>query len=306
MRASFQFLWFMPTESIDPRFVDLDAWPLGQAMEAMWEGQLAAVSAVHAALPAITRAVTEAAPLLARGGRLIYVGAGTSGRIAAQDGAELTPTFGWPAERTLVLLAGGKDALLASVEGAEDDAADGAARADAAALTAEDVVIGIAASGHTPFTVAAIEKAAAQGALTVGIANNGSSPLLKACRHPILLATGSELIAGSTRMKAGTGQKVVLNLISSGLMLRLGRVYRGMMVNMHVANAKLQRRARKIIMRIAGCSEREADNALGLAGNQLNLAIVVALGHDIRDAQALLDRHGGNLRALIEAQSPAG
>lgn len=291
----------MPTESIDPRFIELDGWPIAHAVEAMWEGQLAAVSAVQAALPAITRAVTDAARVLNGPGRLIYTGAGTSGRIGAQDGAELTPTFSWPAERTLMLLAGGTNALLSSIEGAEDDSGNAERLVDAAKISGDDVVIGIAASGQTPFTIAAVMQASARGALTIGIANNPGAPLLSICRHPILVTTGSELIAGSTRMKAGTAQKVVLNLISTGIMLQLGRVYRGMMVNMHVANAKLQRRAVEIIMRIANCTELHAQDALALSNNQLKLAIVIARGHSAGEAQSLIDRHDGKLRPLMAA-----
>lgn len=289
----------MPTETIDPRYEGLDGWPLAQAMEAMWDGQLASISAIKPALPAITSATQAAAEILKRGGRLVYVGAGTSGRIAAQDGAELTPTFNWPATRTVIILAGGAKALLASVEGAEDDDTDAIARLDAEKISAQDVVIGLAASGHTPFTLAAIEHASTRGALTIGIANNPGTPLLAACRFPVLIETGSELIAGSTRMKAGTAQKAVLNLISTGIMLRLGRVYRGMMVNMQIANEKLQRRALEIIMRIAHCTREQAIEALSESGNDLKLAIVLATGHPLAEARQLLELHDGNLRNVM-------
>lgn len=292
----------MATEDVDLRFTELDAWPFASAIEAMWEGQLAAVSAVRNALPAIAAAAEAAADQLAESGRLIYVGAGTSGRVAVQDGAELPPTFDWPLDRIGFALAGGEKALVASVEGAEDDEMDGAGQIDRARLGPSDVVIGVAASGTTPFTVAAIRRANALGALTIGIANNAGSPLLAAARHAILVETGSELIAGSTRMKAGTAQKVVLNLVSTGIMLRRGRVYRGMMVNMRVANIKLKKRAERMVARLAGCPEHKAVAALQAAGDDIKLATFLALGHPADRSRALLEKHAGNLRlALREA-----
>ena len=203
-----------------------------------------------------------------------------------QDGAELLPTFDWPQDRVVFALAGGDGALQTSVEGAEDDEADAARQIDEAMVGAADVVIGVAASGTTPFTVAAISHAAVRGALTIGIANNPATPLLAAARYGIAILTGSELIAGSTRMKAGTAQKVVLNLISTGIMLRLGRVHRGMMVNMHVANAKLKRRAEDMVMRIAGCDETTAATALRDADDDIKLAALIALGYG-RDEAAV-------------------
>src|SRR5262249_47883591 len=159
------------------------------------------------------------------GGRLIYAGAGTSARIGVQDGAELFPTFNWPHEQVAFAIAGGEGALLRAVENAEDSAEGGAARMAELGVGPDDVVIGIAASGNTPYTVAAVKAAKARGALTVGIANNAGTQLLSASDHPILLDTGPEIIAGSTRLKAGTSQKAALNLFSTLLMVRLGRVY---------------------------------------------------------------------------------
>lgn len=295
----------MATEDIDPRFTDLDAWPIASAIEAIWDGQMSAVAAVREVLPAVTAATVSAADRLKRGGRLIYVGAGTSGRVAVQDGAELPPTFDWPQERLVFALAGGDSALIASIEGAEDDTVAAVAQMDKAVVGADDVVIGVAASGTTPFTVAAITRAGERGALTVGIANNPGTPLLAAARHAIMIPTGSELIAGSTRMKAGTAQKVVLNLISTGIMLRLGRVYRGMMVNMHVANAKLKRRAEDMVMRIAGCDEATAAAALQNTNGDIKLATLVVLGYDGDEAAALLKRHEGNLRQALADEGGA-
>jgi len=289
----------MATEDVDPRFADLDAWTLASAMEAMWEGQLAAVAAVGRALPAITAATSGAHQALGQRGRLIYVGAGTSARVAVQDGAELMPTFAWPLERLHFVVAGGESAFTTSVEGAEDDVIDAVNQIDAARLSTHDVVIAVAASGTTPFTVAALQRAGEHRAVTIGVANNSGTALLASASYPVLVETGHELIAGSTRMKAGTAQKVVLNLISTGIMLRLGRVYRGMMVNMQSTNAKLRRRAESMVSQIAGCSEARAASVLEETEGDIKIAALVALGYDKAEAEAILASHHGNLRRVF-------
>ncbi|HWX57003.1 N-acetylmuramic acid 6-phosphate etherase [Bradyrhizobium sp.] len=289
----------MPTEEVDPRFADLDAWPPASAMEAMWEGQLAAVASVGRALPAITAATNAAKEALGDRGRMIYVGAGTSGRVAIQDGAELKPTFGWPERRLHFIIAGGETAFVASVEGAEDDAAEAVRLIDAARLSENDVVIALSASGTTPFTQAALREAGTRSAVTIGIANNPGTALLTSARYPVLIETGRELIAGSTRMKAGTAQKVVLNLISTGIMLGLGCVYRGMMVNMQLTNAKLKRRAEAMVRQIAGCGETEAARALEQAAGNIKTAVLLTLGYDTAQAERILARHKGNLRYVL-------
>jgi N-acetylmuramic acid 6-phosphate etherase len=289
----------MATEDVDPRFADLDAWSLASAIEAMWEGQLAAVAAIGHALPAMTAATNAACEALGDHGRLIYVGAGTSGRVAVQDGAELAPTFAWPQERVRFIIAGGESAFTTSVEGAEDDVTDAIKHVDAAQLSRQDVVIAVAASGTTPFTVAAMQHAGWSGAVTIGVANNPGTPLLASAKYPVLVETGRELIAGSTRMKAGTAQKVVLNLISSGIMLRLGRVYRGMMVNMLPTNAKLKRRAADMVARITGCSDAQATSALEKVEGDIKMAALLVLGYDEGEASAILANHKGNLRRVF-------
>jgi N-acetylmuramic acid 6-phosphate etherase len=296
----------MATEDVDPRFADLDAWTLASAMEAMWEGQLAAVAAIGHALPAITAATSAAHQALGERGRLVYVGAGTSARVAVQDGAELMPTFAWPLERVHFVVAGGESAFTASVEGAEDDVADAVKQIDAARLSAHDVVIAVAASGTTPFTVSALQRAGEHRAVTIGIANNSGTALLASANYPVLVETGRELIAGSTRMKAGTAQKVVLNLISTGIMLRLGRVYRGMMVNMQSTNAKLRRRAESMVAQIAGCSETRAAGVLEETEGNIKVAALVVLGYDTAEAEAILASHHGNLRRVIDDLSGDG
>ena len=291
------------TERVSPRYLDIDAWPTAVALEAMLEGQMAAVAAVRAALPAIAAAVDATAAGIGTSGRLVYVGAGTSGRIAVQDGAELPPTFNWPRERLVFSMAGGMDALTRSVEGAEDNAADGQKQMTDAKIVASDIVIGLAASGTTPFTIAAIAKARALGATTIGIANNPGAPLLAAAQYAILVATGAEVIAGSTRMKAGTAQKIVLNLFSTGLMIKLGRVYRGRMVDMAARNAKLDVRAQAMVADLADCDAARAAAALAECGGELKLAVLVASGEPAASARALLAAHDGNLRKAIGARA---
>ncbi len=295
----------MSTETVDPRFVDIDLWSTEAAVAAMLEGQLTAIAAVQAQVHAIARASDAAAARLMQGGRLVYVGAGTSGRIAVQDGVELSPTFDWPSERIVFLMAGGADALTESAEGAEDNAVSGRAEIIAAGIGPFDVVIGVAASGRTPYTVAAVEAARAMGALTLGIANNPGSALLTAAEHPILIDTGSELIAGSTRMKAGTAQKAVLNLFSTATMLRCGRVYKGLMVNMRISNEKLLKRGQDMVRQFADVAPDVAVAALDAAGRDIKVAVLIATGTDAATASELLRRNHDNLRAAIADRAGA-
>src|SRR5689334_258666 len=211
----------MHTEQIDPRYADLDSRSAAEMIAAMYEGQLAAAGAVRDALGAISAAVEDAVPALRRGGRIVYVGAGTSARIGVQDGSELPPTYDWPVDRIVFVIAGGFDALVRSVEGAEDNEAAGTEAIVNAKIDADDVVIGVAASGTTPFTIAALRAAHAAGAMTIALANNAGAPIFTAARHQILVETGSEAVAGSTRMNAGTAHKIVLNLFSTALMVKM-------------------------------------------------------------------------------------
>src|SRR5215468_10621331 len=248
----------MVTEKISPRYAELDSWSSDEMLAAMYEGQLTAAAAVRSALPAIAAAVDDAVVALRRGGRIVYVGAGTSGRIGVQDGTELPPTYNWPADRLVFAMAGGLGALVQSAEEAEDNEATGAHAIADAKVGADDVVIGIAASGTTPYTIGVLRAATAAGAVTIAVANNPGAPLFEVARHRILVDTGSEVIAGSTRMKAGTAQKIVLNLFSTAVMVRMGRVYRGLMVDMRATNAKLRRRAAAMVGEIVRCPERDA------------------------------------------------
>jgi N-acetylmuramic acid 6-phosphate etherase len=281
------------TEASDARYEALDTWDAPAILASLWEGQLAAVAALGPALPALARATEAAAARLAGGGRLAYAGAGTSGRIAVQDAVELVPTFDWPEDRLVLLMAGGDAALLRSVENAEDSVHP------EHSIGPGDVLVGVAASGTTAFTVAAVRLARECGALTIGIANSARTPLLDVAEFPVLIETGPEAIAGSTRMKAGTAQKAALNLFSTAVMVRLGRVYRGRMVDMQARNAKLRARAVRMLRELTDCSDAEARAALDTAGGKVKLAVLIVCRFAREDAEALLTKHHGNLRAAL-------
>lgn len=288
------------TEATSPRFTMMDAWPSADILDALLEGQMAAVAAVRPALPALAAAAEAAADRLRGGGRLAYAGAGTSGRIGVQDGAELAPTFDWPRDRLVLLLAGGEAALTQAVENAEDRG--DLAREDVAAvgLGPSDVVVGLAASGATPYTLACLQAGRAAGALTIAVANSPGAPLLAAADHAVLIETGAEPIAGSTRMKAGTAQKVALNLFSTLLMTRLGRVYQGQMVDMVARNSKLRARAVRMLQGLTGCSPDAGSAALVQADGRVKTAVLILHGLSRSSAEATLDRHHGQLRRVLD------
>ena len=292
------------TEGRSPRFVSLETWPPRDIMQALLSGQHAALGAVAQAIPALEGAVRQAVQRLeGEKGRIIYVGAGTSGRLAVLDGTEMTPTFGWPASRLAYLFAGGDTNPERADEGAEDDAVAGRERMAALQPTRNDVVLGVAASGSTPFTCAAIDAAGKGGALTVGFANNSNAPLLAAADHAVCLPTGPEVLAGSTRLAAGTSQKAALNLFSTTLMIGLNRVHAGHMVDMQVSNEKLQARARNMVMDITGCAPQAAQTALAAANNNAKLAVLLVQGLDVTRARERLRRCNGNLAAALEQET---
>jgi N-acetylmuramic acid 6-phosphate etherase len=289
----------MDTEHVSPRYSDIDLWEPSEVLHAMVEGQMAAVAAVRASLSAVEQAAVGMEARLRAGGRLIYVGAGTSGRLAVQDGAELIPTFNWPQDRLLLLMAGGKDALLRSAENAEDETVEAATSVRQHRIGAPDVVIAVAASGTTPFTLACLREAKSRGALTIGIANNRGTPILREADCSIWLDTGPEPIAGSTRMKAGTAQRVTLNLLSSLVMIRLGRVHQGLMVDVQAINAKLERRSENILRRLTGRTAEEVHEALRRADGNVKLAVLLLHGCSVDEAARLLERAGGRLRSAL-------
>jgi N-acetylmuramic acid 6-phosphate etherase len=289
----------METERASPRYSDIDLWEPGDVLDALIESQMAAVAAVRPVLAAIEQAAEAIEERLRQGGRLIYAGAGTSGRLAVQDGAELIPTFNWPREQLLLLMAGGKEALLRSAEGAEDEAEQANKLMQQHGIGPRDALIAVAASGTTPFTLSCLRRARDRGALTIGIANNQSAPLLQEADHPIFLDTGAEPIAGSTRMKAGTAQRVALNLLSTLTMIRLGRVHQGLMVDMQAINAKLVSRSESILSKISGRTGEEVRDALQEADQSIKVAMLLLQGCSKEEADALLKRAGGNLRAAL-------
>lgn len=295
----------MPTEAADPRYAAIETLPLNEAVRLMWQGQRAAIDALEPRCDVIATAAEAAAARLRQGeGRLIYAGAGTSGRLAVQDGVELVPTFGWDETRLQWLLAGGEAALAGAVEGAEDDAKAAAEAVSKAALGPNDVVFAIAASGRTPFTCQAARAAKAAGALVIAIANNAGSPLLSLCDHAILIETGSEIIAGSTRMQAGTAQRAALTMLSTAIMIALGRVHRGRMVAMRPTNDKLRIRALQMVAELSEAGEAVAAEALALAGNRIANAVLIVRGATPDHAEALLERHGGRLGdALLDLRT---
>lgn len=286
----------MHTEDRLERFADAERWPTPELLEALLERQLHALAAVREALPALARAAEAVAARLAAGsGRLVYAGAGTSGRLAVQDGVELVPTFCWPPERLAFVLAGGEAALLGAIEGAEDEADAARARIAELGVGPGDVHIAVAASGTTPFVCAAQAEARARGALTVALASNPGAPLLTEAEHAVALPTGAEFPAGSTRMVAGTAQKIALNLLSTAVMARLGRVHRGRMVALVPGNAKLRARAVRILRELTGAGEEEARRALEAAGRDLRLAVLLLDGLTPEEARRRLDAAGGDL-----------
>lgn len=291
----------MGTEDISRRYRGIETWPDPEVLETLVEAQLSGVAAVRAALTALASAAEAAVARLRRGGRLVYAGAGTSIRLGVQDGVELTPTYGWLADRTVFLVAGGYDALTKAIEGAEDDRAAGAAAARSEDLGKLDVTIAISASGQTPYTLGAVEEARNLGALTIGIACNPDAPLLTSVEHRVLIDTGPESIAGSTRLKAGTAQKVTLNLLSTLIMIRLGRVFDGLMVDVVATNAKLRTRTVTMLSQITGVNEASAQAALASANGQLKLAVMIATGLPPEAGQRLLDEHDGDLTRALKS-----
>jgi N-acetylmuramic acid 6-phosphate etherase len=294
------------TETISPRYRGLDVWKDEDILDSMWEGQARAIAAVRRALPQIAWAARAMAERLGETGRIIYVGAGTSGRLAALDGVELSPTFGWPEHRTVFLLAQGPVLSPKASSANEDDAPRGRGEMLALEPRAEDAVIAVAASGTTPYTRAAALAAAERGALVIAIANNADAPLFQTAEVPVLIETGAEIISGSTRMNAGTAQKSVLNLLSSLLMIRLGHVYDGLMVNLNVSNEKLRQRAIGILVRITGATREAAADALDRCKGQVKPAVLVIRGLTPKQAGEALVKSGGNLRTALAEMGARG
>jgi N-acetylmuramic acid 6-phosphate etherase len=292
----------LKTETPSREHAQLDQYPTTELINALADDQLTAVNAVRAAAPSLAAAVTAALPRIEAGGRLIYVGAGTSGRLGVLDSVELYPTFSWPKERALALLAGGASAMFVAVEGAEDDFDQGDADLRATGPGANDVVLLLAASGATPYVLGALSAAREAGALTIGFANNIDAPVARQAEIGVTLDTGSEIISGSTRLKAGTSQKIALNTFSSALMVRLNKVYGNLMVDLMPTNAKLVLRAVRLTMIATGADESAARAALEQCEFHVKVAIVaLAKKTSIDQARALLDAARGSVRQALAA-----
>ena len=288
------------TEQPHPGHPELDRYETAALVDAFIADQALAAAAVQAAAAGLAQAVDAAVPRLRAGGRIVYVGAGTSGRLGVLDSVELHPTFSWPRERAPALLAGGEGAMFLAVEGAEDDAARGAADLAALQPTASDVVLLLAASGTTPYALGAATAARTAGALTVGIVNNPGAPLAAACEIAVVLDTGPEVISGSTRLKAGTAQKIALNTFSSSVMVRLHKVHGNLMVDLRATNAKLVQRALRLTMRASGADEADARAALAACGARVKVAIVMLqAGIDAAEAERRLAAADGSVRQAL-------
>ncbi|MER5444721.1 N-acetylmuramic acid 6-phosphate etherase [Streptomyces sp. NPDC002766] len=292
----------LTTEAFRPDLADIDRLPTLEIARLMNGEDATVPAAVAARLPAIAAAIDAIADRMARGGRLIYAGAGTAGRLGVLDASECPPTFDTDPEQVVGLIAGGPAAMVTSVEGAEDSAELARADLDALALTSADTVVGISASGRTPYAIAAVEHARRQSALTVGLACNADSALAAAAEHGIEIVVGPELLTGSTRLKAGTAQKLVLNMLSTITMIRLGKTYGNLMVDVRASNEKLRARSRRIVALATGAPDEEIERALAATDGEVKNAILTLLADvDGPTAARLLEESDGHLRAALAA-----
>ena len=288
------------TETRNPRSRAIDSASTEEMLGILNSEDERVAKAVREQIPRIAKALDAVVERWERGGRLFYAGAGTSGRLGALDAAECPPTFGTPPERVQALIAGGPEAMLRAVERAEDSREAGRRDLRERSFGRDDTLVGVAASGRTPYVLGAVEHAASAGGITVGLSCSPGSPLEGAVAFPITPEVGPEVVTGSTRMKSGTAQKLVLNMLSTGLMIRTGCVLGNLMVNVQVRNEKLARRAERIVREVTGCNLEEARTALGEAGQNVRLAILMRTkALDRPEAERLLARCGDNLRKAL-------
>ncbi|MFI9065297.1 N-acetylmuramic acid 6-phosphate etherase [Streptomyces sp. NPDC053429] len=290
----------LTTEAFRPDLAEIDRLPTLDIVRLMNAEDATVPAAVADRLPQIAAAVDAIAARMARGGRLLYAGAGTAGRMGVLDASECPPTFNTDPRQVVGLIAGGPTAMVRAVEGAEDSVALAAEDLTALDLTATDTVVGVSASGRTPYAIGAVEFARTRGALTVGLSCNAGSALAAAAEHGIEVVVGPEFLTGSTRLKAGTAQKLVLNLISTVTMIRLGKTYGNLMVDVRATNDKLRARSRRIVALATGAPEDEIEAALAATGGEVKNAVLVILGGvDGPTAAALLEETDGHLRAAL-------
>jgi N-acetylmuramic acid 6-phosphate etherase len=288
------------TEQRNPRTGGLDTKSTLGILRAIHREDATVARAVARAIPAIAQAVDAIVQAMRRGGRLFYVGAGTSGRLAALDAAEIPPTFGTPARMIQAVIAGGRRALTHAVEGAEDNRAQGARDLVSRGLNRNDVVVGITASGTTPYVLGALEFARRRGATTVGVASNPRTPIARLAAISIVAETGPETITGSTRMKAGTAQKMVLNMLSTAAMVRMGRVYDNWMIGVALTNRKLQARGLRILAGASGATVAKATRALRQSGHDMGTALIILRSSATAlEARRRLRDAGGNVRIAL-------
>ena len=295
------------SEGRNPNSLGLDLLGARDILEKINVEDQGVADAVQREIPAITAAVERIVEAFNAGGRLIYIGAGTSGRLGVLDASECPPTFSVPPGMVVGLIAGGNVALTTAVEGAEDDPALGAADLQAIALEARDVVVGIAVSGRTPYVIGALEYARGLGATTVALSCNPAAPIAEIAEISIAPVVGPEILTGSTRMKSGTAQKLVLNMLSTASMVRIGKVYQNLMVDVTVSNGKLYARAVRIVMDAAGVSAEDAAALLDRTRNDVKLAILIAMtGMELEEGRALIQRSRGFLREAINEKTAQG
>jgi N-acetylmuramic acid 6-phosphate etherase len=300
-RALMSELSQLVSEERNPATMGLDLMSTVDILTTINGEDRTVADAVARTIPQIALAVDAIAAAFSVGGRLVYMGAGTSGRLGVLDASECPPTFGVPYGMVVGLIAGGPDALLRATEGAEDRSADGAADLEAIALTSRDVVVGIAVSGRTPYVIGGLNHAKSVGAVTVALSCNPDSTIADIADIAISPVVGPEVLTGSTRLKSGTAQKLVLNMLTTASMVRIGKTYQNLMVDMHASNEKLLARAVRIVMQATECSPQDAERVLELTGNDVKLAILVQLtGLDVEAARGALQSAGGFLRRAID------
>ena len=288
------------SEERNPRTMGIDLMSSDEIVAVINSEDRLVPEAVGTTLPQIARAIDAIVTAFHAGGRLIYIGAGTSGRLGVLDASECPPTFGVPADMVVGLIAGGPDAIIQAQEGAEDRSDAGAGDLRAINLASRDVVVGIAVSGRTPYVIGALDYAKSVGAATVALTCNPTSAIAQMAGISIAPVVGPEVLTGSTRLKSGTAQKLVLNMLSTASMIRIGKSYQNLMVDMIASNKKLVGRAIRIVMQATECAEAQAEDALKRAGNDVKLAIVTILtGQSVEDAQAAIKSAGGFLRRAI-------
>ncbi|MFG2588299.1 N-acetylmuramic acid 6-phosphate etherase [Streptomyces sp. NBC_01166] len=292
----------LTTEAFRPELAEIDQLPTQDIARIMNGEDTTVPAAVAEKLPQIAAAIDATAERMARGGRLIYAGAGTAGRLGVLDASECPPTFNTDPSEVIGLIAGGPSAMVTAVEGAEDSKELAAADLDGLNLGADDTVVGISASGRTPYAIGAVEHARAKGALTIGLSCNADSALAAAAEHGLEIVVGPELLTGSTRLKAGTAQKLVLNMLSTITMIRLGKTYGNLMVDVRASNEKLRARSRRIVSLATGASDQEIEAALAATDGEVKNAILTILGGvDGPTAATLLADSDGHLRAALAA-----